>query len=124
MKKPVILMAVAACLTAMTGPAWASGDADKGVAVYKAKCGFCHATKAGAQKMGPSMAGIYGAKAGAADYGRYKGLKDADFAWDDESLDGFLKDPKGFLGRATSMPTATPGADDRADLIAYLKTLE
>lgn len=104
-------------------PAGATGDAEKGAAIFKAKCGFCHAIKAGAHKMGPSMAGIYGMKAGTTDYDRYLGLTDADFEWNDETLDGFLKNPREFLGRGTTMPTAIRSARDRAHLIAYLKTL-
>lgn len=100
-----------------------AGDAEKGAAIFKAKCGFCHAIKAGAHKIGPSMAGIYGMKAGTTGYKRYLGLKDVDFVWNDETLDGFLKDPREFLGRGTTMPTGIRSAKDRAPLIAYLKTL-
>lgn len=129
MKNSMILKTLSLCLLAViAGPAAAmaaeTGDAQKGANIFKAKCGFCHATRAGAKKMGPSMVGIYGMKAGSADYDRYLGLKDADFMWDDEALDGFLKDSREFLGRSTTMPTAMPSAKDRAHLIAYLKTLK
>lgn len=129
MKSLMLLRALFLCLvttsiTIISSQALAVGDADKGAGIYKSKCSFCHATTAGVHKMGPSMAGIYGMKAGATDFKRYVGLKDADFVWDDETLDGFLENPKEFLGRNTSMPTGTPGADDRAHVIAYLKTLE
>ncbi len=121
--KAVGLFALAAIASLAAVPVGATGDAEKGAAIFKAKCGFCHAIKAGAHKMGPSMAGIYGMKAGTTDYERYLGLTDADFEWNDETLDGFLKDPREFLGRGTTMPTAMRSAKDRAHLIAYLKTL-
>lgn len=130
MRKMLIPGLLAACLLAiMSGGSRASddeagGDAGKGASIYKAKCGFCHATKADAHKMGPSMAGIYGMKAGSTGYERYLGLKDADFTWDDESLDGFLKNPKKFLGRGTTMAVTLRGAEDRRHVIAYLKTLK
>lgn len=128
MKNSMILKALGMCLlTTMASPtasAGEAGDAQKGADVFKAKCGFCHATEAGAQGMGSSMAGIYGKKAGSTKNVHYVGLKGADFVWDDESLDGFLENPKEFLGRTSSMPTKTASADDRANLIAYLKTLK
>ena len=130
MTNSTILKAMGLCLLAAVAgaaPAAASqeiaGDARKGAAVFKAKCGFCHAIKADTQKMGPSMAGIYGMKAGTTGFERYLGLRDVDFVWDNETLDGFLKDPREFLGRGTTMPTAIRSARDRAHLIAYLKTL-
>ncbi|MEE2745776.1 MAG: c-type cytochrome [Pseudomonadota bacterium] len=106
--------------------AYASGDAAKGKKVFN-KCKACHAVKAGKNKTGPSLAGIVGKKAGAVSgYKKYKGLKNADWVWNEENLDGWLKNPKKWLkaknGKKSSMVYKLKKAKDRANVIAYLKT--
>ncbi|MEE2999366.1 MAG: c-type cytochrome [Pseudomonadota bacterium] len=108
--------------------AYASGDAVKGKKVFK-KCKACHAIKAGKNKTGPSLAGIINKKAGSvAGYKKYKGLKNADWIWDEKNLDGWLKNPKKWLkaknGKKSKMVYKLKKAKDRANLIAYLKTLK
>lgn len=108
------------------GDASAAGDAKKGKKVFN-KCKACHTVKAGKNKTGPSLAGIVGMAAGkVAGYKRYKGLKSADWKWDEANLDGWLANPKKWLkaknGKKTSMSYKLKKAEDRANLIAYLKT--
>jgi cytochrome c len=129
MTKARLLVLGAALAVAVAGaPAWAAGDAAKGAKVFK-KCKACHTTKAGKHKVGPSLVGIFGRQAGTVDgYKKYKGLKGADFTWDDALLDEYLKDPKKFVkargGKKTSMILKLKKAKDRANVIAYLKTLK
>ncbi len=104
----------------------AGGDAAKGKKVFK-KCKACHAVKAGKNKTGPSLAGIVGKKAGSVSgYKKYKGLKNADWVWDEANLDGWLKNPKKWLkaknGKKSSMVYKLKKVKDRANVIAYLKT--
>lgn len=120
----VAILCGAVAIGTIGGTGWAGGDAATGEAVYKAKCAACHGIEAGKHKMGPSMAGIMGMKAGSTDFTRYVGLKGADYAWDAENMDSFLADPKTFLGGRTSMPIPLPDADDRKNVIAYLQTLK
>ncbi len=62
------------------------------------KCKACHSVEAGKQKVGPSLAGIVGQDAGkAAGFKKYKGLKGADWKWDEAALDGWLGNPKKWL---------------------------
>lgn len=54
----------------------------------------------------------------------YKGLRGADFVWDERTLDAWLADPRGLLdGKNTAMTLRLNDAGQRADVIAYLKTL-
>ncbi|MEE2746294.1 MAG: c-type cytochrome [Pseudomonadota bacterium] len=104
----------------------AGGNATKGKKVFK-KCKACHAVKAGKNKTGPSLAGIVGKKAGSVSgYKKYKGLKNADWVWDEANLDGWLKNPKKWLkaknGKKSAMVYKLKKAKDRANVIAYLKT--
>ena len=104
----------------------AGGDAAKGKKVFN-KCKACHAVKAGKNKTGPSLAGIVGRTAGTAPgYKKYKGLKKADWKWNEENLDGWLKNPKKWLkeknGNKSKMVYKLKKATDRANVIAYLKS--
>ncbi len=102
-----------------------AADATKGAKVFKKRCKACHTVKKGKHKVGPSLVGIVGRKAGTADgFKKYKGLKGSDIVWDDAKMDGWLKNPKKFLGKRTTMTFKLKKAGERADVIAYLKTLK
>ena len=127
-KEKIVALALAAGMALASGSALAAGDAAKGAKVFK-KCKACHSIKAGKNKVGPSLAGVVGRKAGTAPgFKRYKGLKGADWTWDEALLDGYLTDPKKFAkartGKKTSMVFKLKKAGQRADVIAYLKSLK
>ncbi len=105
------------------GPALAGGDAAKGEGLYKKKCKACHAIAPGKHKLGPSLAGMFGAKSGATDFKKYKGLKGSDYVWNEENLDKYLANPKKFVGKKT-MTYKMKKAGDRANVIEYMKTLK
>jgi cytochrome c len=116
--------AVAAAIALASGGAFAGGDAAKGEKVFAKKCKLCHSAAAVDKGMGPPLAGIVGAKAGASDFKKYKGLKGSDIVWTEDNLDKFLANPKKFLEKKTSMAGKMKKADQRADVIAYIKTLQ
>ncbi|WP_425405947.1 c-type cytochrome [Hwanghaeella sp.] len=111
----------------MGTPAMADGDAAAGKKVF-AKCRACHKLDEGKHGVGPSLYGVVGRGVATADgYTKYsKALKE--FAdgktWDDATLDAFLEKPKNLV-KGTKM--AFPGLrkpEDRANVIAYLKSAE
>ena len=109
-------------------PAIAGGDAVRGKKVFN-KCKACHSIKVGKHKIGPSLAGVIGRKAGTAEgFKRYKGLKGADWTWDEATLDEYLTNPKLFVKsrnkRKSSMILKLKKKRDRDNVIAYLKTLK
>jgi cytochrome c len=101
----------------------AFADTDEGQKLFKKRCGSCHSTEAGKHKNGPSLAGIIGRKAGSTDFAKYKGLKGSDVVWDEQNMDQFLANPKKFVG-AKTMAYKLKKEDQRAVIIAYLKTLK
>ncbi len=128
LRKTAITTGLLLSALALATPASAAGDAAKGKKAFN-KCKACHTVKAGKHKTGPSLAGVVGRKAGTADgFTRYKGLKGADWTWDDATLDAYLNDPKKFTkaktGKNSAMVVKTRKKSTRADLIAYLKTLK
>jgi cytochrome c len=113
---------------AVTGSAFAEGDAAKGKAAF-GKCGICHQVGPGAKTLvGPELNGIVGRKAGSvADYPYSAGMKKlgADgWVWTEENIDKWIAEPMALIPDSP-MALAFPGIPDaaeRADIIAYLKT--
>lgn len=112
-----------AALAAAAGAADAqeNGDAKRGAELYRG-CVACHSLEPGIHLTGPSLAGLWGKSAGSIDgFKRYSpGLKAADFAWDEITLNAWLADPQAMV--ADTYMTFRGLADDaaRADLIAFL----
>lgn len=128
--KGLMTIGLAAAVALAAGAAQAqmpAGDAAKGEQVFK-KCAACHSIEAGKHKVGPSLHGVVGRKAGSTDFPRYVGLKGADFVWTEENLFQYLADPTTFVKGHSDNPRSgmafkLADAQDRADVIAYLKTL-
>jgi cytochrome c len=121
-----VLLGIVVAATATTpGADAAAADAERGESVFRKACAVCHAVAAGHHKEGPSLHGVFGRPAGSApSFRRYKGLRGVDLVWDEETLDRWLADPRGFLGGGdSSMTFKLERAQDRADVIAYLKTI-
>lgn len=102
-------------------PAMAAGDPVKGKTVF-ARCSVCHTTAAGKNLMGPSLAGIVGRKsATVAGFTYSAALKKYGKSWDAATLDAFLTAPMKAVPGTRMVFAGIPKAEDRADLIAYLK---
>jgi cytochrome c len=116
---------VVAALLADASPSLAAGDAAAGELAFTASCGACHSTSPGVNKIGPSLAGIVGAKSGAAPgYNFSRTLKAANITWDEQTLDKFLENPRADVHDTKMVISGFPDAEDRNDIIAYLKTLK
>ncbi len=123
-------LALAFVAVLAAGPAMAEGDPAKGKKIFK-KCKICHAVvlKDKRKRIGPNLVGVFGRKAGTAPgFKKYTGLKGADFVWDEAHLDEYLANPKKFIkkigGKKSKMILKTKKASQRANIIAYLKTLK
>lgn len=111
----------------MRGPgALAAGDAQADVAAGEkafGRCAGCHSIQPGQNRIGPSLAGVFGRPSGAVGGFNYSpAMKNAHLVWDEATLDKFLANPNAEV-HGTRMFVALPSADDRRDVIAYLKTL-
>jgi cytochrome c len=104
--------------------ALATGDPVAGQKVFATHCATCHATEAGQNKIGPSLAGIVGSKSGSVPGFNFSpAMKNADITWDDAELDKFLANPTGDV-HGTKMFVNLPSESDRQNVIAYLETLK
>ena len=117
------LLLVSACQASV------EGDAEKGKAAFAAKCALCHQVGEGAIPLiGPPLNGIVGQKAGAFPGFAYTpGFKEtfADTTWSGENIDPWIADPKALVPTSPMAVafTGIPEAGERADIIAYLKTI-
>jgi cytochrome c len=120
---PIRSVLAALLLTgALAGPALAEGDPANGEKVFR-RCMACHVVDAETNRLGPYLLGVYGRQAGAVEgYNYTQGLADADFVWDEATLDPWLADPKAYVP-GTRMVLKLSKPEDRADVIAYLKSL-
>ena len=117
------------CALAMTVAAPAASetpaaDAAQGEKLFGA-CAPCHSLAPGRNMTGPSLAGIWGRKAGSLkSFDRYSAaLKASGVVWDGKTLDQWLKSPAGFIP-GNSMAFAGIADDQpRADLTAFLKAV-
>jgi cytochrome c len=116
-------LALITTLLMLSGGSALAQDAAKGETLFKQRCAACHSVEAGQNKMGPHLSGIAGRAAGSVEGAKYsKALPASGLTWDDASLDAYLTNPKKTVP-GTTMAVALPNAGQRADIIAYLKTL-
>jgi len=110
-----------AAMLAFATPALA-GDPAAGEKVFK-KCKACHVVDKEQHKTGPHLVNIMGRAAGTADgYKKYsKAMQESGIVWNEETLDAYLEAPKKYIKGTRMAFAGLKKADDRADVIAYLK---
>ena len=102
----------------------AYADIAKGAKVFK-KCGACHKLEAGANGTGPYLYGVVNRDIAAAEGFSYSGvLASLEGNWDPEALNGFLTKPKTYAPGTTMGFAGLKKPQDRADVIAYLDSLD
>jgi cytochrome c len=108
---------------ALVSPALAQkGDASRGQLDFGA-CAPCHSLEPDRNMTGPSLANLWGRKAGSLPrFERYSdALKSSGIIWDDRALDGWLTDPQGMVPDNDMPFGGIKDARVRADLLAFLK---
>lgn len=105
-------------------PAAVVGDAAAGQKAF-AKCAACHTINGGgANGIGPNLVGIAGeaVATGRGGFAFSDALKGKGGKWDDATLDAWLTNPKGFAPGTKMTFAGITDAQERANLIAYLKS--
>ncbi len=118
-----LLLLPFAAIAADTATPAPAPDAALGRRLFNQKCALCHSIKTPSKSTGANLAGIVGAKVGSTDFAHYSdALKKSGLVWTEANLDTYLADPEKRVP-GTSMKLATAKPEDRANLIAYLKSL-
>lgn len=100
------------------------GDATHGKLVFEKRCAGCHAMETNSGREGPKLGGVFGRKAGSVTGFAYSaGLKNSGLIWTDATLEKWLSDPDAMVPD-NKMSFSVPKAEERRDLIAYLKYVE
>ena len=112
-------------LAAMTGAALAAGDAAKGEKVFN-KCKACHVADAETNRVGPHLKGVIGRKvASVADF-KYSedmiAFAAVNPVWDDATFLKYIESPKASVPKTKMVFPGIKKEDERADLLAFLKT--
>jgi len=101
-----------------SAPSFAAGDAAHGATVYR-QCMICHSLDKNG--VGPSHRNVFGRAAGSvANYNYSAALKASNIVWNETTLDQWLADPQALVP-GTKMMYSVDNAQDRADVIAFLK---
>jgi cytochrome c len=107
------------------GPKLAGANIEKGKALYQQQCFICHTIdKGGANKVGPNQWDVVGKKkASHPGFSYSTALQAKGGEWTYEDLNHMIFKPTAFV-RGTKMAYAGLAKEqDRADLIAYLRTM-
>ena len=105
--------------------AGAAAGAGSGQAAFNNHCRTCHSIKKGDDRLGPSLGGIFGAKAGAGTgYANYsQAMRSAGVTWNEATLDRFIADPEAVIPNNNMKPfKGIPDAAVRKAIVDYLKT--
>jgi cytochrome c len=100
----------------------AEGDPIRGKAIYD-RCIACHALER--DRVGPRHCGLFGRRAGTVPNFRYsEAMRRSGIVWSEETLDRFLADPLKTVPGTTMGYAGIKKADERRDLIAWLRQVD
>lgn len=121
-------LALSSLLSGLAASGACAEDLEKGAQSFR-KCRACHDIGPNAaNKVGPALNGVFGRTAAAHPGFNYSdAMKTAGarrLVWNDETLNGYLESPGTYLPKNKMAFKGITDEAERADLIAYLKTLK
>lgn len=120
-----MIVAAAALMSCLPSRAWA-GDDELELA-FNDHCRECHSFVKDDNRLGPSLYGVVGRKAGTLPgYAYSESVKASGVTWDEATLDKWIANPGAVIpGNQMSPPFGgVADAQVRARIIAFLKTLD
>ncbi len=105
--------------------AFAAENAERGTKAFQA-CVACHSLEPGQHFTGPSLANLFGRKAGTGPgFQRYSdALQRSGIVWDEKTLDAWIRDPAGLIPGNVMTFAGLRDEKVRRDLISYLKVAD
>ena len=122
--RPYFLPLLAILAYSVTMSASGAGNPQRGARTF-AQCTACHSVEPGRHMTGPSLADVWGRKAGGAmGFLRYSdALKRSDVTWNTETLDKWLTAPAQFVPGNEMAFAGIKDRETRQDLIAFLQAV-
>lgn len=98
-----------------------TGDPAAGDTAFT-QCRVCHTVEVGQNRMGPSLAGVFGRAAGTVEGFQYSpAMTQSGITWTPEKLYQFLENPRHVVPGNRMAFAGIKAGQDRANVIAYLK---
>jgi cytochrome c len=114
----------APALLAMIAAARADTTSDPQM-VFNNSCRTCHSMKEGDNRLGPSLAGVVGRKAGTLSGYQYSSsMQNSGITWDEATLDKFISNPDQVVNGNKMKPfSGIADAAQRNEIVAFLKSI-
>ena len=120
--KATLAAALAVTLVLAAGNALAEGDDTRGERLFNQQCKACHTLEQGGHNLvGPNLHGLFGRKAGNADYQYSEAMKKSGIVWDDKTVTEYLKDPKAKVPGTKMTYIGLRQEQQQQDMIAFLR---
>jgi cytochrome c len=125
LRTPIRVLVPVLILMGGVAAAQADTNGDNKMAFNNA-CRTCHSFKEGDNRLGPSLHGVVGRKAGSAEgFAFSPAMKSSGITWDEQTLDKFIANPDQVVsGNGMKPYTGITDAKQRSEIVAYLKTLK
>jgi cytochrome c len=125
MYRPALAMLTCTTLLCAVLGAKTTVAAEPGQTKFNNRCRTCHSVREGDNRLGPSLHGIFGKKAGSSSgYASYsQALRSSGIVWNEETLDKFIANPDSLIPGNNMKPY--PGITDeeeRKEIVGYLKS--
>jgi cytochrome c len=103
------------------GKPTSSGDPKAGEVIFK-QCAACHSLDPDTNKTGPSLAGLFGRRAGTVEDFNYSDAnKNSGIVWDEASLQKYLPNPQALVPGTKMAFIGLKDPQQVEDIISYLK---
>ena len=104
----------------------AQEESEEGKVAFNNACRTCHSFKADDNRLGPTLHGIVGRKAGSIDgFAFSSAMKSSGITWDAANLDQFIENPEKVVhGNGMKPFGGIADAGERKKIIDYLGTLK
>jgi cytochrome c len=128
MSRPIriVVATLAACMGLLRlTAAMPAAPAEDGKIVFNNFCRTCHSVKAGDNRLGPSLHGVVGSKAGhSPGYGYSQSLRQSGVTWDEATLERWIENPEAVIPSNNMKPyNGITDAAIRKRIVDYLKTM-
>ena len=100
-----------------------AAPADEGRLAFNNSCRTCHSLKAGDNRLGPSLHGIIGAKAGqSAGYAYSQSLRQSGVTWNEATLERWIENPDAVIPNNNMKPyNGLADAAARKKIVDFLR---